>query len=109
MIDLYTWPTPNGHKVHYEDRGIDIERYPNVRRWVEAIAARPAVERGVAVLAERRRKGGMSDAEREVMFGAAVFIVDLVPIRRRTGRNAECRRARSGARAGSTSRWRCGH
>jgi GST-like protein len=44
-----------------------------VKRWHDAIAARPAVQRGVAVLAERQRKGPMSEEERENMFGATQF------------------------------------
>ncbi len=58
-----------------ERRGIDLAGYPGVKRWHDAIAARPAVERGVAVLAENQRKGAMTDAERENMFGATQFAV----------------------------------
>jgi GST-like protein len=54
-------------------RGIDLADYPAVQRWHDAIAARPAVERGVAVLAERQRRGQITDAERENMFGATQF------------------------------------
>jgi GST-like protein len=39
----------------------------------DAIAARPAVERGVAVLADNQRKGPMTEKERENMFGATQF------------------------------------
>ena len=39
------------------------------------IAARPAVQRGVQVLAENQRQGAMTDAEREVMFGKTQFAV----------------------------------
>lgn len=54
-------------------RGVDLAEYPCVKRWHDAIAARPAVQRGVAVLADRQRKGTISDAERENMFGATQF------------------------------------
>jgi len=54
-------------------RGIDLAAYPAVRRWHDAIAARPAVQRGVAVLSERSRRGPMTDVERENMFGATQF------------------------------------
>ncbi len=54
-------------------RGIDLADYPAVRRWHDAIAARPAVERGVEVLSERQRRGQISDAERENLFGARQF------------------------------------
>jgi len=54
-------------------RGIDLADYPAVKRWHDAIAARPAVERGVQVLAEYRRHGQITDIERENMFGATQF------------------------------------
>jgi GST-like protein len=54
-------------------RGIDLSEYPGVKRWHDAIAARPAVQRGVAVLSEHQRRGSMSDAEREQLFGKTQF------------------------------------
>jgi GST-like protein len=54
-------------------RGIDLAEYPNLRRWHDAIAARPAVQRGVDVLIERQRRGPMSDAEKENLFGLKQF------------------------------------
>jgi GST-like protein len=56
-----------------ERRGIDFAEFPNVKRWFDAIAARPAVQRGVEVLSERQRRGSMTDAEREVLFGKTQF------------------------------------
>ena len=56
-------------------RGIDLAAYPNVQRWHDAIAARPAVQRGVEVLSENQRRGQITDAEREVMFGKTQFEV----------------------------------
>jgi GST-like protein len=56
-----------------ERRGINLDDYPNVKRWFDAIAARPAVQRGCEVLSERQRKGAMSDAERENLFGNTQF------------------------------------
>jgi GST-like protein len=41
-----------------------------VKRWYEAIDARPAVQRGVQVLADRR-KPQMTDKEKATLFGAA--------------------------------------
>ena len=56
-----------------ERRGIDLAEFPAVKRWCDAIAARPAVQRGVDVLSERQRRGQMTDAEREVLFGNKQF------------------------------------
>lgn len=33
-----------------QKRGVDMNEYPNVRRWFDAINARPAVQRGLQVL-----------------------------------------------------------
>jgi GSH-dependent disulfide-bond oxidoreductase len=46
-----------------------------VKRWHDAVAARPAVQRGVAVLADKHRQGQVTDAEREIMFGNTQFAV----------------------------------
>ena len=56
-----------------ERRNIDLAEYPNVKRWHDAIAARPAVERGVAVLDNQRRAGPLTDEQRENMFGTKQF------------------------------------
>ena len=58
-----------------EKRKVNLDDYPNVKRWHDAVAARPAVQRGVAVLAEKHRQGQMTDAEREIMFGRTQFAV----------------------------------
>ena len=135
MIDVWTWPTPNGHKVHIaleelglryrvipvnigagdqfkpeflaitpnhripaitdpdgpdgkavtlfesgailiylaEKTGRLMPSDPAVARWHDAIGARPAVQRGGAVLADNQRKTPMTDEEREVMFGKTQF------------------------------------
>ena len=56
-----------------ERQGVDIEEYPNVKRWRDGIAARPAVQRALEVLADRRRTRPYSDKEREILFGATQF------------------------------------
>ncbi|MCS6781514.1 MAG: glutathione binding-like protein, partial [Geminicoccaceae bacterium] len=37
-----------------ERQGVNIDEYPSVKRWRERLLARAAVQRGLAVLAERR-------------------------------------------------------
>lgn len=56
-------------------RGQDIAEFPSVKRWIDAIDARPAVQRGLAVLAEHRRVLGapLSEETRRNMFGAAQY------------------------------------
>jgi GST-like protein len=71
IADIATFPWVRNP----ENRGINLADYPAVKRWHDAIAARPAVERGVAVLSERRRVGAMSEEERETLFGAKQFAV----------------------------------
>jgi GST-like protein len=69
MADIITFPwirTP-------DRRGIDLAEYPAVKRWHDALAARPAVQRGVAVLADRARRGPITDQERENYFGKTQF------------------------------------
>jgi GST-like protein len=52
---------------------VDFTQFPSVKRWHDAIAARPAVQRGVETLSENQRKGAITDKERENMFGATQF------------------------------------
>lgn len=69
MADICTFPWIRNP----DRRGIDLADYPNVRRWHDAIAARPAVKRGVQVLAENQRRGPMTEQEKENLFGARQF------------------------------------
>ena len=69
IADIATFPWVRSP----ERRNIDLAEYPNVKRWHDAIAARPAVERGVAVLADQRRAGPLTDEQRANMFGAKQF------------------------------------
>jgi GST-like protein len=56
----------------WKNQGIDWSDYPNLKGWFDEIAARPAVQRGVAVLADRR-KPLVDDKAREVLFGAEQY------------------------------------
>jgi GST-like protein len=70
MADIITFPWIRNP----DRRGIDLATYPNVKRWHDAVAARPALQRGVQVLAENQRKGQITDAERENYFGKTQFV-----------------------------------
>jgi GST-like protein len=69
IADIITYPWLRNP----QRRGIELADYPNVKRWFDVIDARPAVQRGCAVLAEHVRQGEISDKEREVMFGKLQF------------------------------------
>jgi GST-like protein len=56
----------------WKNQGIDLDEYPRVKAWFEAIAARPAVQRGVEVLAGLR-KPVRDDKAREFLFGATQY------------------------------------
>ncbi len=52
VADIATFPWSTSH----EWQGIDLHDYPNVLRWYREIAARPAVQKGYTVPAEREIK-----------------------------------------------------
>ena len=56
----------------WQNQGIDWADYPRLKKWFDTIAARPAVQRGVAVLAERR-KPITDDKSREILFGKTQY------------------------------------
>ncbi|PCE24903.1 glutathione S-transferase [Paraburkholderia acidicola] len=68
IADIATFPWTRS----WQNQGIDIEQFPNVKRWQAEISARPAVQRGVEVLASVR-KPVMDDKAKEVLFGATQY------------------------------------
>ena len=52
----------------WKNQGITWADYPHLKGWFDEIGARPAVQRGVAVLSERR-KPLVDDKAREALFG----------------------------------------
>ncbi|HVC53208.1 MAG TPA: glutathione binding-like protein [Stellaceae bacterium] len=76
MADIITFPwlrTAIEPSPRFDGRGyINLDDFPNVKRWFDAIAARPAVKRGLAVLSDRR-PSAITDAERENYFGKTQF------------------------------------
>lgn len=52
----------------WQNQGIDLAAFPHVKAWHEKIAARSAVQRGVAVLAAAR-KPLTDDKARDILFG----------------------------------------
>ena len=64
IADIATFPWLRS----WQNQGIVLEEYPHLKRWFDTIAARPAVQRGVKVLADLR-KPLTDDKTREVLFG----------------------------------------
>jgi GST-like protein len=52
----------------WKNQGIDWDHYPHLKGWFDEMSARPAVQRGVEVLADRRRPV-TDDRARDVLFG----------------------------------------
>ena len=57
---------------NWKNQGIEWNDYPHLKGWFDEIAARPAVVRGVQVLADLR-KPITDDKAREVLFGATQY------------------------------------
>jgi GST-like protein len=68
IADIATFPWTRSWK----NQGIELDEFPNVKRWFDEISARPAVVRGVEVLASAR-KDLTGDKQREVLFGAQQY------------------------------------
>ncbi len=57
----------------YERQGQRLEDFPNLKRWFHAIEERPAVKKGLELLADRRRVGPMDAKAKETLFGATQY------------------------------------
>jgi GST-like protein len=68
IADIATFPWLRSWK----NQGVVLEEYPNLQRWFETIDARPAVQRGVQVLADLR-KPITDDKAREILFGSTQY------------------------------------
>jgi GST-like protein len=55
-----------------ERQGVEIDEYPSLKKWRDAILDRPAVQRALKVLADRRRPE-MTPQQRENLFGATQY------------------------------------
>jgi GST-like protein len=56
-----------------ERQGVNIDEFPTLKRWRDAILERPAVKRALEVLKDARRAGEMSKEQKENLFGAAQY------------------------------------
>lgn len=69
IADIATFPWIRSWK----NQGIDWADFPNAKRWFDEISERPAVQRGVAVLADVR-KPITDDRSKEILFGATQYV-----------------------------------
>jgi GST-like protein len=53
----------------YEKQGQSLDDFPHMKRWFDAIAARPAVQRGLAVGQERRSNLADDKDAQKILFG----------------------------------------
>ena len=68
IADIATFPWARS----WQNQGIDWADFPHAKRWFDAINDRPAVQRGVKVLADLR-KPVRSAQERDILFGAKQY------------------------------------
>lgn len=61
----YPWCAPKIRALH----DIDIDLFPNVKRWASAIESRPAVQRGMAVMGDVMKIGNPDETARAALFG----------------------------------------
>jgi GST-like protein len=53
----------------WEGQKQDITTMPNVKRWLDVIGERPGVQRGMALLRDRRKNCANVDTAQEQLFG----------------------------------------
>jgi GST-like protein len=66
IADMAIWPWARG----WENQEQDLARFPNMAAWLERVGARPAVQAGVALAADRRADLSTDRAAQRVLFGA---------------------------------------
>jgi GST-like protein len=69
IADMACWPWARPMRRQGHER----DDFPNVKRWFDDIAARPAVARGMELLSEHRGSKIMTDASRNNLFGDTQF------------------------------------
>ena len=69
IADMACWPWVRPMRR----QGWEREQFPNVKRWFDAIEARPAVQAGMKLLQEYRGSRTITDAGRDILFGKTQF------------------------------------
>jgi len=67
IADMACWPWI----LTYKSQGIDLEAFPNVRRWYDRLKERPALRRGYEVGRETKKQtfAGPDAEARKILFG----------------------------------------
>lgn len=68
IADIACYPWLQGHAK----QGQNLDDLPHVKRWFEAVTARPAVQRGLQVMTDVPVTP-MDDKAREIMYGAKQY------------------------------------
>jgi GST-like protein len=73
IADMASYPWIVPHERH----GQNLDDFPHLKRWFEAIRARPATERAYAKVQEVNPQAGqpLSEAERKLLFGQTAATV----------------------------------
>jgi GSH-dependent disulfide-bond oxidoreductase len=72
IADMATYPWLRTHNW----QGQNLEDFPSLKRWYEAIEARPGVQRGLAVMkdeVERARQNPPDKSSWDILFGKQQF------------------------------------
>lgn len=68
-IACFPWVIP------FKIQGQSLDDFPNLKRWFDAVTARPAVVRGRAVGRELPRQTPMDDEARKILFGQTAAVL----------------------------------
>ncbi len=69
IADIASFPWTQSHK----NQGVELADYPNVKRWFDAIMARPAVRRGIVLLTKEAPEKPLDDEARANLYGAKQY------------------------------------
>ncbi|MGB0629777.1 MAG: glutathione binding-like protein [Alphaproteobacteria bacterium] len=69
IADMACWPWARPSRR----QGVDKAEFPHVKRWFEAMSARPGVQAGMELLADKRGSREMTPESRDLLFGKGQF------------------------------------
>ena len=69
IADMACWPWARSSRR----QGVDKAELPSVKRWFDAMSARPGVQMGMELLADKRGSKAMTPESRDLLFGAGQF------------------------------------